>query len=186
MRWVWSTTSWPLLGLMAELEADFMVVGGVALEALGVPRSTLDIDVQVQLPERPGTSSSYFHGWFIAERSTDAVFDQDVLILEGRRTGVPVEMFLTGPWFTEQALDRRQPVTSGLLDQEIPVPSPEDFVLLKEMYRTSPTRGEAKATQDRLDIEGVVEAHRDDLELTYLEETGSQLGVWSSLEALVR
>jgi hypothetical protein len=170
------------LDLLDDLEAPHMVVGAIALEALGVPRSTLDIDLQVQLPDPPARHTSYFHGWFIAERSTDEVFGQDVLILEGKATGVPVEMFLTSHRMTEQALERRTRVRSGLLNREIPVPTPEDFILLKAAYHDDPGRAEAKATQDRLDIEGVVEAHGAELDRAYLEDNARDLGAWETLE----
>lgn len=168
------------LDLVIEIEVPHTLVGGVALEALGVPRSTLDIDVQVRLPEEPSDVSSYFHGWFIAERAKDEVFDQDVLILEGKETGVPVEMFLTDHWFTDQALERRTKVESGLLGRPIPVPAVEDF-LLNAAFHAASSRSEAKATQDRLDIEGVVEEHSGDLDRTYLEENARELGVWPTL-----
>lgn len=169
------------LDLAIEIEVPHMLVGGVALEALGVPRSTLYIDVQVRLPEEPSDVSSYFHGWFIAERAKDEVFDQDVIILEGKETGVPVEMFLTDHWFTERALERRTKVESGLLGRRIPVPAAEDFLLLKAAFHAASSRSEAKATQDRLDIEGVVEEHRGDLDRPYIEENARELGVWSTL-----
>lgn len=175
-----------VLDLMEDLEAPHMVVGGVALEALGVPRSTLDIDLQVRLREAPSNVAAYFHGWFVAERSRDDVFDQDVVILEGKATGVPVEMFLTSHWYTGQALDRRQRVESGLLSREIPVPTPEDFVLLKAAYMEASGRSEAKRNQDRLDIERVVEEHRGEgkdeaFDRAYVEEHAQELGVWDAL-----
>lgn len=174
-----------LVDLMEEIGAEFMLVGGVALEALGVPRSTLDIGVQVRLTEPPGSFSTDFHGWFIAERSSDEVFEQDVLILEGRQTGVPVELFLTEHWYTGQALDRRQTVDSGMLGGALPVPQPEDFVLLNAAYRASPSRSEAKSTQDLLDIEGVLEERGDDLDRSYVEENARKLGVWEDLEGRI-
>lgn len=169
------------LELMEEIDAPHMVVGGIALEALGVPRSTLDIDLQVRLDDPPPRYDSYFHGWFVAERSRDLVFDQDVLILEGRRTGVPVEVFLTSHWFTGQALDRRTSAPSGLLETDIPVPAPEDFILLKAVYHRSPERRESKANQDLLDIEGVVDRYRDTMDDGYLEENARELNVWDLL-----
>lgn len=174
------------LDLFEGLDAPHMVVGGLALEALGVPRSTLDIDLQVHLDEPPDRLSSSFHGWFIDERATDEIFDQETLILEGKVSGTPVEVFLTSHWFTEQALERRQTVPSGLLDRRIPIPTPEDFILLKAAYSQGSSRSEAKATQDRLDIESVLEAHVEDLSLDELEKNARRLGVWKRLERLCR
>lgn len=173
------------LDLFEELEAPHMVVGGLALEALGVPRSTLDIDLQVHLDDPPDPFSQYFHGWFVDEHARDTIFDQDTLILEGKATGTPVEVFLTGHWFTEQALDRRQTVHSGLLDRSIPVPTPEDFILLKAAYSQGEGRSEAKVTQDRLDIESVLDDRGGDLPLAYLEENARKLEVWDVVEPLI-
>jgi hypothetical protein len=171
-----------VLDLFEGIDEPHMVVGGLALEALGVPRSTLDIDLQVRLSDPPADWETGFHGWFIAERSKDEIFGQPVLILEGKRTGVPIEMFLTDHWFTEQALDRRTDTDSGLLGRAIPVPSPEDFLLLKAAYSQAPDRGEAKANQDRLDVENVLAEHRDELDRPYLRENAEALGVWDTLK----
>lgn len=172
--------------LLDDLKADYMIVGGLALQGLGIPRSTLDIDVQARLRDPPARHASYFHGWFVDERSKDEVFDQETLILEGRESGVPVELFLTSHWFTRQALERRQTVESSLLDREIPIPTAEDFVLLKAAYWQSDGRAEAKANQDRLDIEGVVEAHGPEMDLGYVKENATQLAVWDDLAPLVQ
>lgn len=170
-----------LLERLDDHEIPYMVVGGVALEGLGVPRATLDIDVQIRVGEPPAVSDAYFLGLFVEEHSRDDVFDQPAVILMDPETGVPFELFITDHWFTEQAFDRRRHLHSDLLDRGVPLPTPEDFLLLKACYWQDADRPRAKANQDELDLEGVIAAHQGGLDLTYLEENGRRLDVWDPL-----
>lgn len=85
---------------------------------------------------------------------------------------------------TNQALDRRTTTYSARLDREIPLPTPEDFILLKAAYWRHPSRSRAKAAQDGVDIEAVLQNHREDLDRSYLEENARKLDLWEPLTDL--
>lgn len=174
-----------LLDDLDEAGVRHMVVGGVALDALGVPRTTYDIDVQVDPEEGPAASASTYLGRVVEERSHDPVFDQDVLIVHSTVDPVPVELFLTTHWFPRQALDRRQTTDSKVAGRPVPVPTADDLILLKAAFWTASTRSARKAAQDGVDIEGIIAANRKDLDRSYLEETGKKLGVWDALGPLL-
>lgn len=174
-----------LLDDLDEAGIAHMVVGGVALDALGVPRTTYDVDVQIDPEEGPEATASTVLGRVVEERSHDPVFDQDVLVVHSAINPVPVEIFLTSHWFTRQALRRRQAIDSTVVGRPVPVPTPEDFLLLKAAFWVAPSRSRRKAAQDGVDLEGVVDAHRDDLDLAYLEDNGEKLGVWDDLREVL-
>lgn len=161
-----------------------MLVGAMALDALGPPRSTMDIDIQVHVEGAPTASETTYLGAVVEERSRDPVFEQDVYIVHLPTYAVPIELFVTSHWFTAQALDRRRMVQSGELD-EVPVPTPEDFVLLKAAYHESSQRSRAKRAADAVDIEGVIRGLRGDVDRAYLEENARRLGVWPFLSDLM-
>jgi hypothetical protein len=171
----------------ATLDAEripFMLVGGFALDALGVPRATVDVDLQVAMDPPPRAASTVL-GLIIEERSRDSVFDQDVIIGHVPTSGVPIELFITSHWFTRQALERRQTVKSGMLGQEIPIPRVEDFILLKSAYMTSPARSTRKAAQDGVDVETLMQRTAGTLDAAYVEAAARQLGTWDALRPLL-
>lgn len=160
-----------------------MLVGGLALEALGMPRATLDVDVQVSAPDVPSRAKSILYGCIVEEWSKDRVFGQETVIGHVGGSGIPVEFFFTSHWFTRQALERRQRVHSPSLAREVPIPTPEDFVLLKACYLGDEGRSRAKLAQDALDVEGVAAAFP--LDQKYVRENAERLGVWERLAPLL-
>lgn len=118
-------------------------------------------------------------------RSHDDVFDQDTLILHLPTKTTPFELFLTDHWFTRRALERRRRVHVERFDRQIPIPTPEDFILLKACYWRYEGRRASKKAQDGVDIESVFEANRASIEGAYLEENGRKLDVWRPLSDLL-
>lgn len=176
-----------LAWFLDHLEAEgvrALVVGGMALHTFGVPRATLDVDLQIDA-EPPGTGVSTYLGLIVEERTRDEVFDQEVLIGHRPTHAVPFELFFVDHWFTRQALERGDRVSSEALGLELPVPTVEDFVLLKLAYATSKTRSPRKANQDLLDLDGVVDGHRDRLDRAFLRENAERLGLTDALDDLL-
>lgn len=172
--------------VLQALEAEgvaHMLVGGLALEALGMPRATLDVDIQVSAPEAPSRAKSILYGCVVEEWSRDDVFGQETVIGHVAGSGVPVEFFVTSHWFTRQALERRQRVHSPTLALDVPVPTPEDFVVLKACYLGDAKRSRAKLAQDALDIEGVAAAFP--LDRAYVQGNAERLGAWERLQPLL-
>ncbi len=172
--------------LLSRLDGEglaAMVVGGLALDALGVPRSTLDVDLQVAAPQGLHRDASVLYGCIVEEWTRDPVFGQDVVILQAPTGATPFELFFATHWLPRQALARRVEMDSPLLERRVWVPTPEDFVLLKSAYMASPARSRAKAAQDGVDVEGVARLH--DLDRSYVEENARRLGMWERLAPLL-
>lgn len=175
-----------VLGRLDRERLPHMLVGGLALEALGMPRSTLDVDLQVALPHPPSMQEPTFLGCFIEERTRDRVFDQDVLIVHRPTSGVPIEVFIATHWFTRQALDRRRPLPSALLGRVVPLPTAEDFVLLKLANMKQPGRPHSKLAQDEIDVQTVLDRAGPKLDGSYLRSNAAQLSVVEPLERFLR
>ena len=173
-----------VLDHLATEGVPHMIVGALAVDAWGVPRTTFDIDVQVALPGGPDKIKSVYLGVIVEEWSKDRTFDQDVLI-GSVGTPVPVEIFITSHWFTLQALARRTSIPSALLARDIPVPTREDLILLKAAFYIAPWRSRRKAAQDGVDIESLI-VHAPSLDVAYLRENGEKLGVWATLAEILK
>lgn len=174
-----------VLDRLAAEGISHMLVGGVAQEALGVPRTTFDVDLQVALPAPPSPAASIWLDMLVEERSRDPVFDQEVIIAHVALSSTPFEFFLTAHWLTRQALERRWMARSELLGREVPVPTVEDFILMKAAHMVSPTRSTRKSMQDGVDITQVVAAAERPLDGDYLKRNAERLGVWSALQPLL-
>ena len=174
-----------ILATLEKEQIPHMLVGGLALEALGIVRFTRDIDIQVSIPALPATMPTSFLGCLVDEVALDPVFRQETLVLHIATSGIPIELFRATHWFTVQALARRTMQKSAVLGRSVPIPTPEDFILLKLAYSASPERGDRKSVQDAIDIESVVEAHRGRLDLDYLRENAKKLGVGREIESFV-
>ncbi|HEX2022327.1 MAG TPA: nucleotidyl transferase AbiEii/AbiGii toxin family protein [Candidatus Thermoplasmatota archaeon] len=173
-----------LLGILEEGKVEHMLVGGLAAEAMGFPRATFDIDIQVVAPAAPLRGKSVVFGCIVEEWARDPVFEQDTLIAHLPSSPIPVEFFFTTHWLPAEAVRRRQMVDVPALGRQVPVPTPEDFILLKSGFWTSSARRDTKKAQDALDIEAV--ARRGGLDLAYVERQAARLGVWDRLAPLLR
>ncbi|MHB8586244.1 MAG: hypothetical protein ACYDDF_10485 [Thermoplasmatota archaeon] len=162
-----------------------MLVGAMALQAWGMPRSSLDIDFVIAVKEEPDYPDHKFLGYPIEELATDPVFSQRVVILLDPPAGFPFELFIARHRFTIQALKRRKTVSSALLGRDVEVVSPEDFILSKLCFTTMPDRSARKVAQDGIDIDNVIERN-DSLDLGYLRRTADELGVLGRLDEFFR
>lgn len=181
-----SATAHDLAFVLRALESeglDAMLVGGLALDALHVPRATLDIDLQVAAPALLPREASVLWGCIVEEWTRDEVFGQDAVIVQAPGGSVPLELFFATHWLPRQALARRVQMPSPLVARDVWVPTPEDFILLKSAYMAHPTRARAKAAQDAVDIEAVARAYA--LDRHYLEDAARRLGTWTRLEPLL-
>lgn len=171
-----------LLRILEEQDLPHMVVGAHAMAAFGFARTTADVDLQIGVPaERPGST---FLGWIVEERARDVVFDQEAIIVHRPTSGVPFELFVTTHWFTKQALERRMRGRVEALGLTVPIPSIEDFILMKACHMVHPSRRRSKSAQDAVDIESVA-AVVAPFDLPYLKENGTKLGCWEALEPLL-
>lgn len=166
-----------------EEETPVVIVGGIALDILAQPRSTADVDLLVD-DDAPDVGAASYAGLLIEERSRDEVFGQDVVAGHLPTRPLPFELFFAAHPFTRQAVRRRRPVESPEVGRSVPAPTVEDFLVMKAAYSRSPSRSQAKAAQDAVDLEAVIESRRDEIDWDFVEEHSRSLGCWDVLEPL--
>lgn len=163
-----------LAAVLDELELPFAVGGSFASSAFGVPRSTLGVDLVVELsPKEAYHLARLAAPWFAGdpEEARRAVYKFDVF---------PTTFFAHG----EDEVCRRILVRGTALsaDRAVPMVSPEDIVLAKlAWYRAG---GESSERQ-WMDLEGIWRMQGAGLDRAYLEAWAEQMATRDLLRRLI-
>lgn len=122
-----------LAGSLEEFGAPWLVIGGVAVIAAGIPRLTVDIDATIWAPGTdPETLLDRLQIHRIVPRIRDAVAfakERQVLLAQHEPTGVPVDLSFAWLPFEEQAI--RCGVEGDYAGVPIRLPRPEDLIIYK-------------------------------------------------------
>jgi hypothetical protein len=145
---------------LEEKQIPYAVLGGLAVQHWGEPRTTLDIDIVVLVP--PETEDSFLNDVLsrFHPRLPDAVAfaRRNRILLISTSGGIPVDLSLGIPGYEEEALVRAAPVSfAGLLP--VRVVSPEDLIIHKCV---------AARARDIEDIERVLVRQKLKLDLRYI------------------
>lgn len=136
----------------------FMLIGGLAVIARGVPRDTDDIDATVWAPElEVGDLLAALGDEQITGRIPDVeafARRNQVLLLQHEPTSTPLEISLARLPFEEEAMARAEHLSLG--EARIPVAVAEDLVVYKVV---------AWRDRDRADVERLLAAHRGSIDL---------------------
>jgi hypothetical protein len=118
---------------LRENGAPWLVIGGVAVIAAGVPRLTADIDATVlALGIDPEALLDLLRNHRIVPRISDAVTfakERQVLLVQHEPSGVPVDLSLAWLPFEEEAI--RCGVEGDYAGVRIRLPRPEDLIIYK-------------------------------------------------------
>lgn len=151
----------PLLSALRDLVAwsqkehiRSVIIGGVAASLLGRPRLTRDIDAVVLLDSRRWEKFLTVGRQFGFEPriQNPLVFARKnrILLVNHKPSGIDVDISLGALPFEEEAIDRA--VNSEVAGVSIPLPSPEDLVIMKAV---------AHRPIDMIDIQAVLDVHPD-------------------------
>lgn len=163
-----------LLGGLEALATDsgirFAVIGGVARGAWARPRATLDLDVIAGATEPgPIEAAAGRAGFVVKSGEAEGLSSAGMMRLrlpDHPQGAVRVDVIFALHPFYERVLERARPV--AILGAYVAVASAEDLVLLKLL---------ADRPQDRADVEAVVEAVGDDLDLALLAAEAASLEI---------
>jgi hypothetical protein len=148
-----------LSAALAELGQPSMVIGGIAVIARGVPRTTLDIDATVWSDGLDlDRALAVFSAHGIAPRIDDArafAMERQVLLLRHEASGMPIDVALAWLPFEQEALARATLVDFGGFHAA--VARAEDLIVYKSI---------AWRERDRTDIERLLALHRNDIDLS--------------------
>jgi predicted nucleotidyltransferase len=128
-----------------------VVIGGIAVSAIGRPRTTKDIDALVLVDEDgwPSFLESARRQGF-QERLSDALAfakRSRVLLLVHRETGIEIDVSFGALPFEHEVVARSR--VCEALGVNVPLPTPEDLIVLKAV---------AHRAQDMADIQSVLDA----------------------------
>jgi len=160
-------------------QVDYLLGGSLALAAWGEPRSTLDVDLVVNLPveQMPRLSQALArHGILVpADLMLDLWMEQrgDVALAAYHPVaGFKAELFMLRPGdaLRESALARRRQVDLGPPLGTVYLHSPEDLILYKLRYFDI-----GEQTKHVRDILGILLARGPELDWGYLDHWVMQL-----------
>lgn len=119
--------------VLADLDTPSMIIGGVAVIASGVPRSTVDIDATIlALGLEPDRILEVAETHGVGSRIDDvAGFARlhQVVLLEHKASGVPIDLTLASLPFEERAIRLSSEVSyAGVV---IRIPKPDDLLVYK-------------------------------------------------------
>jgi hypothetical protein len=168
---------------LEDQQTRYLVIGGLAVVAVGEPRTTADADAIVFVS--PSEADA------LIRQAAEAGFDLRVEVererlattgtIRLRRGRFQIDLITASLPFEEVAYRRAS--VYELFGIPLPFPSPEDLILLKVL---------AGRDKDVLDATGVVHRHADTLDIRYLEQTlrpicdlAEDMAPWSRLQRVL-
>jgi hypothetical protein len=168
----------PVVDALEGLGRRYRVGGSVASSALGVPRSTLDVDIVCDLSEGDVdrfvsvlSDAYYVDGDMIR----DAIRRRASFNLVHLQTMIKVDVFVAkGGLYDRTALSRVVRKSLDESSREYDLSTPEDVILRKlEWFRL----GHEVSERQWRDVIGVLQVQRDAVDRAYLEHWARDLGL---------
>lgn len=129
-----------------------MVIGGVAASILGRPRATRDVDAVILLDQGEWETFLAAGARFgFRPRRPDSLAlakQARIFLVRHEASGIDADIALGALPFEHEAIDRAVWIEVGGV--RIPLPSPEDLIVMKAVARRS---------RDLADIEAILDAH---------------------------
>ena len=169
---------------------EYMVGGALALWAWGEPRSTMDLDLMISLPLEA------ISGLSEELKKRDMLLPPDIILsaVTAERSNIPLnaihlysgfkaDLYLLFPNdnLGQMAFRRRMQVDFGPHYGTLYVHTPEDLILFKLWYYRI-----SRQTKHPRDIYAILITQEDHIDLDYIQEWVTRLGVSSVWEELLR
>lgn len=167
-----------ILKLSKQADAEFMLMGGLAVSVWGNPRATYDLDgvIRLDLTAVPEFLKSASETGLAYDRNRPVKSIRGLSFItltystRGKRV-LLVDLFLARGDFMKTALLRKRRVK--VLGIEIPVISPEDLILQKLL---------SGRTRDIEDAYEILLCQKGKLDIGYLKKWAAELGISSHLK----
>lgn len=162
----------------------YMVIGGIANTLLGIPRTTLDVDLTVWVSE--GELEAFvgeITKAFLSRSEDPLGFARETRVLPIQTPdGIRADIILGQLPYEQEAIRRAIPQT--VQGTPVRVCSPEDLILHKVV---------SERAKDRDDVQGIIQQQKDRLDRKYLDprvkslaEAMSRPDIWSWYEQCLR
>jgi hypothetical protein len=174
----------PFITVLQMLNVSYRVVGSVASSVQGLVRATLDVDIVADLKVRhirALTAQLRDNYYLDLEMMTEAVQQGSSFNLIHLETMIKIDVFILGKRDYDRISFERERLET-LDDLQLSFKTPEDVILGKLEWFEKTDR-----TSDRQwrDIVGLMKT-RDDLDLGYLRQWASELGILKLFERAVQ
>ncbi|MBI5188176.1 MAG: hypothetical protein HZA07_03760 [Nitrospirae bacterium] len=156
---------------LADIEIEYMLVGGLATGIWGEPRATVDIDFLVSL------KTDDFD--FLKQRLKESerfIFIHDKPMIFWKisflratlksNMDISVDFLFSDDDFKKESLKRREVVQ--VADFSVNISTPEDLIILKLL---------SGREQDRLDAEKILEMQKGYIDMEYMQRWSEKLGI---------
>ncbi|MBI3322635.1 MAG: nucleotidyltransferase [Candidatus Omnitrophica bacterium] len=145
---------------LEQHRVPYMVIGGVANTLLGIPRTTLDVDLTIWVSEGGLEDFVRKITAVFPSRSEDPLgFARETRVLPIRtQDGIHADIILGQLSYEEEAIRRAVPQT--VQGMQVRVCSPEDLILHKIA---------SERAKDREDVQGIIRLRRGQLDRKYLD-----------------
>ncbi|RRR67620.1 MAG: hypothetical protein EI684_18710 [Candidatus Viridilinea halotolerans] len=160
----------PVIDVLERLDVGHYIGGSVASITYGVPRSTMDVDIALQLTRRDigaFVASLTAHYYIDGESVREAVSNQSSFNLIPLRGAVKLDLFVPERSPFMQSVFERVRYVPLAPDASRPycLPSAEDIILLKLRWYAL---GNRTSSTQRGDVIGVLQTQAELLDLAYL------------------
>lgn len=159
-----------LLEIVSFLEGaatPYMIIGGFANLVWGVPRTTQDVDITVQVAEEdlPDFVREIGKGFSILPTAPEEFVKETRVLPVQTSNGIRIDLIFAGLPYEETALRRaRQVEVQGV---GVRICSPEDLIIHKIL---------SERPRDREDVEGIFRQQGSNLDFVYLDRIVQELG----------
>ena len=156
-----------IVSFLEDAVIPYMIIGGFANLAWGVPRTTQDVDITVQVAEEdlPGFVRDIGKGFSILPANPEDFVKETRVLPVQTSNGIRIDLIFAGFPYEEAALGRAREVTiQGLA---VRICSPEDLIIHKII---------SERPRDREDVEGIFREQGPNLDFIYLDLIVHQLG----------
>lgn len=156
---------------------DYVIVGGLVVILQGVPRTTFDVDLILQIPESKIKSFITFlirNDLFANEEDMRVAFkEKSHCTIEDKKSMFRLDVKGIYSEFDEKTLKRRK--AFNYKGTKLYIASPEDTIASKLLFGSE---------QDVKDAEGIYVRQRGKLDMNYLKKRCRKLNVYSEFLAM--
>ncbi len=167
--------------ILDQLNTPYIVTGALAVSFYGLPRTTHDIDLVIELKQKHVAPlvKAFSKEFYISSKAVqEAISRSSVFNVIDPRSGLKIDFWIARP----EAFDRerfRRRRQEPLFNRSLWLPSPEDVILSKLLWYK-----ESKSDKHFVDAKGVWEMMEGSLDASYLQEWADRLSVANSLVRL--
>ena len=177
----------PVIARFTQLQIPYYIGGSVASSAYSLPRTTYDVDIVADLrPQHVAPFVAALIDQYYVDRGAmlDALAQRSSFNMIHQATGINIDVFIPqGRAYDQAQFARVQAHQLPGMELLVNLASPEDVVLNKLAWYEL---GNRVSDQQWRDAQGILRVQAGALDLAYLRDWATDLGIGELLEAALR